>query len=488
MFSRIKALLFENRGTKQTIVKNFFWLTSAQIASRFIRAAIIIYAARTLGAAGYGVFSYALGLAGFFSIFADIGIGSILTREAAQKPEHRTHYLVTSLWIKLFLLLGTVLAIIFIAPHFSKIEAAKALIPIVAFLIVFDGIRDLSIAFVRALEKMEIEAFITIFMNVAITVTGFLVLSYVATAKAFTFAYVGSAGAGMLAAIIILRKEFSKIFSHFRKKLVRQIMNAAMPIAFISLVGAFMFNTDLVMLGWWRTSTEIGFYSAAQKIIQVLYTLPGILASVFFPTISRLVGQKKDAEIKSLTERGITSLLLIAIPLTVGGIILAKPIINLLYGQEYAPATGVFQILIFTTLLFPSALIANLVLSYNKQRDAVKFVALASFGNIFLNILLIPRFGIVGAAIATSLAQLTVSGCTWLMMKRVNNFYTLRHLKKISLAVLIMGTASFFLNKFGLHVLPSIIISGLIYFFALLVLKERVVKEIIVMAKQAIKR
>lgn len=489
MLPKIKSLLFQNRGTRQTITKNVFWLSFSQISSRFIRAAIIIYAARVLGAAGYGVFSYALGLAGFFTVFADIGLSQILTREAAQKPEEKSHYFATSMVLKMFLLLGTVLLIIFIAPYFSKIPGAKQLIPLIAFITIFDGIRDLSIAFLRALEKMELEAFIIIFMNIMIAVSGFAILSYAITAKALTFSYVASTGFGALAAVIVLRKEFLGIFRNFRKKLIRPIVNAALPIAFISLLGAFMLNTDLIMLGWWKGPKEIGFYSAAQKIIQVLYTLPTILASSIFPTISRFVGQKKGLEATSLMERSITTMLFIAVPLTLGGLILAKPIINLLYGHEYMPAVPALQILITTLLIFfPSVIISNMVLAYDKQKKVVPFIALGSLINISLNVLLIPVWGIAGSSIATFFAQFAVNGPIWIIMRKTANFRVLPYIKKIIAAGLIMGVLSFVLNKLGLNILMNIFASGLIYLSALFLMKEYVILEGINIIKKMIRR
>ena len=485
MLPKIKSLLFQNRGTRQTITKNIFWLSFSQIVSRFIRAAIIIYAARVLGAAEYGVFSYALGLAAFFTIFADIGVSNILTREATQKPEQKSQYFATSVFIKLVLLAGTALLIIFIAPHFSKIEAAKKLIPFVAFLTIFDGFRDLSVAFLRAKEKMELEAIIIVSMNLMITVFGFLILSHHATAKALTFSYVASTGFGMLMAIFILKDEFKKIFANFRKNLLRPIMNAALPIAAVSLVGAFMLNTDLIMLGWWRGAKEIGHYSAAQKIIQVLYTFPMILASALFPIMSRMVAQKKDKEVALLTEKGITSTLLLAIPLAVGGVFLANPIINFLYGREYLPAVSSFQILITTILIyFPSVLLPNLVLAYDKQKKVVPFIALGSLSNIVLNFLLIPKFGIVGSSIATFFAQLASNLPIWIMMKKTVDFKVFRNLKKIAVAVLTMAAINLALNALHVQVLINIALSGIAYLLALYLLKEKIVLEGLSMLKK----
>ncbi|MEK7590294.1 MAG: oligosaccharide flippase family protein, partial [Patescibacteria group bacterium] len=80
MFLKIKNWLFSNQTISQTIAKNTFWLFSGQMIGRLLRAAIVIYAARVLGAASWGAFSYALGIAAFLTIFSDIGINALITK------------------------------------------------------------------------------------------------------------------------------------------------------------------------------------------------------------------------------------------------------------------------------------------------------------------------------------------------------------------------------------------------------------------------
>lgn len=477
---KTKSFLFENRGVRQTVTKNIFWLSVSQLGSRMIRAAIIIYAARILGAAEYGVFSYVLGLAAFFTIFADISIIQIMTREAAKRPEERSYYFATSFWIKIFLLAGTVILVIFAAPHFSKIEQAKAIIPFVAFLVVFDGLRDFTQAFFRAVERMEWEAFVTMITNTVIAVSGFVILSFSATAEALTFTYITSTGAGAIVAMIMLRGEYKKIFSHFDKSKVKPILSSALPMAFAGLLGTFMLNTDMVMLGWWRTAQEIGFYSAGQKIIQVLYTLPAILASAAFPALSRLIGQKDNPKIRLLMEKMTGLTYLIAFPLALGGVILAQSIIVFVYGSDYAPATMTFAILSVTTLLvFPSAQLSNAVLAYDKQKDIIGYLALGALANVGFNTLLIPKFGISGSAMATLISQLLYVSLIWAVVKKANHFSTIRHLGKIFIAAIVMGGVSFILNSLNINVLVNIILSTLIYLGMLVFLRERLVGETI---------
>lgn len=476
---KIKDFLFNNKGIRQTVAKNTFWMAAGQIGSRLFRALLIIYAARALGAAGYGVFSYVVGLAGFFTVLADVGINTTLTREISQKPGRTPYYFATAFWLKIGLLVLTAAAIILIAPLFSNIEEVKALIPLAALLTVFDALREFSSAYFRGKEKMELEAFLIITTNVAITIIGFVILYFSATAKALTFAYILSAGTGALLGIYILRKKFAKAIKYFRKKLLLPILKAALPIALLGMLGVFMLNIDIVMLGFYKGAEEVGLYSASQKIVQLLYILPAILAVSTFPAISRLVSEKKGKKVKTLMERSVTTVLLVALPIAVGGAVLSGQIITLIYGGEYLPASTAFFLLILTPILvFPGMLIGNYVFAHNKQRRIVPRVLAGIIGNVVLNIILIPFLGIAGCAMATIGAQLIYNGGILKLAKKVRNFKIIPYLSNIILATAVMGVFVLGFRMLGINVIINIILAMGIYFAVLYFLKEETLDEI----------
>lgn len=479
MIKPLKEFLFKNTSARQTAIKNTFWLAAGQMGSRLFRAVIIIYAARVLGVAEYGVFAYVLGIAGFFTIFADMGINTVLTRETSRNPKEAPNYFATSLGIKVILLVLTGVIVIFAAPYISNIEIAKNLILLAALLIIVDGLRDFSSAFFRGKEKMELEALLTITSNVAIVLFGFLILQFFVTAEALVAAYIISAGAGTVLGIIILRNYYTNFLRFFKKNLLRPIISSALPIAFLSVLGAFMLNVDILMIGFFKSSSDVGLYSASQKIIQVLYLVPAIIASALFPIFSRLAKNNNHSAIKRIMERGMAAVYLVAIPLTVGGVLVGKNIIDLLYGSEYIQSALTFQILIITPLLvFPGILVSNYLLAYNKQKKLAPYAAMGAIGNVILNILLIPPFGIAGSAVATIGANLIYNTSAWRLAKKTNNFSTFKNLKKITAATLVMGVIVYTLNALGLHVLAVISISALVYLGILLLWKESTLTEV----------
>lgn len=485
MFKRIKGFLLENRSARQTIVKNTIWLAASQLVGRIFRASILIYAARALGAAEYGIFSYALGLATFFTIFGDIGINSIMTREASKNPEQRSQFFSTGFWIKIVLILFTVSAVVFIAPFFSKIEAAKALMPLIALLVIFDGIRDFSSAFFRAEEKMEREAVVSLITNFIIAAAGFVLLYYVQTAKALTWSYVLSAGAGTLVAIFILKREFIRVASNFRRDFVKPMLRSSLPIAVIGILGVFTLNIDVIMLGWWRGAEEVGYYSAAQRIVVLLYLLPGILANALFPQISKAVGEANKEKAARILEYGLVSSFLMALPLVIGGVVVGKPLVKLIFGAEYAASVPAFKTLIVTLLaMFPATLLPSYLLAHNAQGKAALGVGIGSATDIALNAILIPRYGILGASLSTVVTQFLNFAYIYYISKKVNPFSIAPRLWKIGVASIAMGILSVTFYSFGVNVIINIAASGILYASVLLLLKENVFEEIIKLIKK----
>src|SRR5215475_6269490 len=130
LLQKLRAFLLENRSAKQTVAKNAVWLSISQLGGRVIRSAIIIYAARVLGASEYGVFSYAITLAGFVSAFMDLGVNALLMRDITRAYEcERQRLFSASLAIKLTLVAIGAASIGFAGPHISLLPRAETLLP-----------------------------------------------------------------------------------------------------------------------------------------------------------------------------------------------------------------------------------------------------------------------------------------------------------------------------------------------------------------------
>ncbi len=420
MLTRLKSFLLQNTSVEQTVAKNAVWLFLGQLLSRLFRAAIVIYGARILGAESWGAFSYALGVVTFLTIFSDIGINAFVTREGARLAEMRNQYLATAFFIKLGLILIIAIGMIISFPYLSRIAEATALLPILIFVFIFDTLRDLGSALSRALERMEIEAGTQAFTNFSIGALGLIFLSLTPASRSLAWGYALGSGLGLISIIITLRSYFREVLKNFRGGLIKTILSEAWPFGLLGVTGIVMLNIDVIMLGWLRAPAEVGYYSAAQKLVQLLYVFPALVAASLLPSLSRLI-KTEPAVAKKNLEKASALVFLAAIPLVILGVILGQPIIKIVFGSEYAPSILTFQILMLTILVvYPASILGHAIFAYNQQKQFISFVLTAVLGDIVFNLLLIPPFGIEGAAISTIFTQLVANFLIWQKMKKVN--------------------------------------------------------------------
>ncbi len=468
----LKSFFFENKSDYQTIAKNTFWLFFGNIFSRLIRFAILIYAARILGVSGWGVFSYALSLAAFFTIFIDFGVNAIITRESSRDLSLQHQYFSTALLIKIFLFVLVGFLIYFISPLFIKQPEVLALLPLVILIVGFDGLRDFGATLSRAWEKMEVESFIQIITNVLIVIVGFAALYFLPSAKSLAIGYVIGTGVGMIVAFYPFRHYFKNIRGTFSNKLIKPILAASWPFGMMGLMGALMLNTDTIMIGWFKDINEVGYYSAAQRIAQLFYIIPTLIATAFFPAMAK--SKDDPIKFKNFVEKSLTALSFIALPLMVGGVLLAGPIIKLLYSSLYTPSIIPFILMNLTYIpVFISAVLGNALFSLNQEKKLVSYVVLGIVGNFLFNLILIPYFGGIGAAVSTVVNQVIITIYLFRKIKKISSFTYFEKITKMLLASLIMGIIVAILNWFSINVIISIIAGMMVYVSVLAALKDK---------------
>ncbi|MCL4399797.1 oligosaccharide flippase family protein [Patescibacteria group bacterium] len=478
---KLKSFLFENKTLKQTFFKNTFWLTLGTGTSKIIHAVLIIVAARILHADGYGVLAYALSFAGFFTIFSDIGLSSLLTREMAKrKDEEAIPYLATTFYLKLVLITLSIVFTAVVGPYFTKIEAVKSIIPIIAFLTAFDSMSNFFFSVTRAYNKMEIESRFVIFTEVMVTSLSLIALLIHPTPGFMAFGYTLGSGIGCLAIGIKIRKIWMPAIKHsFDKKLIKEIVSSAWPFAIMGLLGSFMINIDSLIIGWFRNAYELGLYAAAQKPVQLIYILPSLMSVSLFPLVSKMVHEKRNGDVEKITNQLFRSVLLIALPMTLGGIILGHEFISLVFGSSYLPATLTFQLLLLTLIpVFAGIIIGNVVFAYNQQKIFLRTTLIGAILNTGLDFLLIPTYGIPGSAVATIISQICANSYTWHELNKTIKIPIFKGLGRGIAATIIMSALAYFMTRIGIPIIPTLLVSVISYPLLLILFREPLLKSV----------
>jgi len=479
MLQKVTTFLSKNTSIKQTVAKNTIWLTVSQIGGRVIRSAIIVYAARVLGTSEYGLFSYAIMLAGLMNTMMDPGVNSVLVREIAKTPqETRRKVFSTALAIKVMLVFFGTGIVVYVGPYFSTLPGAKDLLPITGLILSFDTLREFFLSLVRGMEQMEWDAVIAILTNLAIVTFGFKFMLADPTAKSLVLGYAAGTGIGVIAAIVVLRKYLKPVIKEFAVGLIAPILKSAWPFAVTGALGILLTNIDILIISWMKTASDVGIYSAAIRLIQVIYLLPGIVQLTTLPIFSRLA-KPDNQEFRQALEQTISILFLASVPMAVGGVVLGTPIMTLVFGPAFASGGLAFKILIATMVIaFPGSIIVNAIFAYGHQRSLIIASALGGISNVLFDLLFIPRWGIAGSAVATLLAHILSNGYLWYAMREIVYFEVLPHLGKIIAGGGVVAVTTALLALIHVHVLIDIVISAAVYFMVLRILREPILGDI----------
>ncbi|KKU89923.1 MAG: Polysaccharide biosynthesis protein [Candidatus Wolfebacteria bacterium GW2011_GWA2_47_9b] len=477
MLKRVRSLLLENKTTRQTIAKNTFWLFFGNISSRLIKAGIIIYAARILGAEDWGVFSYALSLAAFFTVFTDFGMSTVITRESAKDLSVQEKYFATSLVLKIAMTIVSIAVFLALAPLIVKQKAVMALLPIIILLVSLDGMRDFAASLSRAWEKMEIEAAIQILTNIAIVIGGFVALYYYQTSYALSVGYTIGVGIGMLAAFHPFHHYFKNLKQTFDPKLIKPILHASWPIGMLGLMTATMLNTDTIMIGWFRDISEVGYYSAGQRIAQIIFMVPALLTTALFPSFAKFAFDKE--RFGKAIEKSLLILLMVGIPMAIGGAFLAKDIMYIVYGDQYLAGSLAFAIMSLTFISgFIAPVLGNAIFALNKEKQLFTYIALGIGGNFLFNLIFIPVFGIAGAALSTLLNQTIITIYLSHKLKKEVTISIRKKLANILTASFILFVAVFGLSLLEFNAIVIIIAAAAAYGYVLHLLQEPIFVEV----------
>lgn len=243
-------------------------------------------------------------------------------------------------------------------------------------------------------------------------------------------------------------------------------------------------NLDTVMLGFMKTNTDVGYYSVAIKIKNVLVGLITALGAVLLPRCSYYIKQNLFNEFKKVSSKAMSFIFVFSVPLLIYFMLFAKYTVLFLFGSDFTGSIIPMQV-IMPTLLFIG--ITNLIgyqimVPLGKENLILYSVIAGGIIDIILNLLLIPRYSATGAALGTVFAELIVLLFQVVAMKKyvLNNMKNQEYIKIIS-AIFLAIVISLYLTKFGNDNLFAIIISAssffIVYITVLFLTKEKVTME-----------
>lgn len=390
-------------GSERLVARNFLTLGSGEAVARVIAFGATVYVARVLGPESYGIIELAAAIVLYFSRIADFGIDLGLgVREIAARrsdlselaPVILTARILVSAVIVVIL---AVVGLLVLPPAEGKVLAVYG----VSLLAVGASTRWIHIG----LEKT---AYVSIARTVGELLMVGLVFAFVRSSEDLVRVPMAKVVGDLLAVFImawLVRRFGIRLRPRIDWRLLKPLVRRAWPLVVSALLGLMIYNSDLIFIRIFTgRSASVGYYAAAYTLIGFLSNL-GIAYSIsLLPTLTRLGGERSRQ--LALYQTAHAHVFAIGFPIAIGGSLLAGQIISLVFGPAYGPAVLALQIVVWSVPLglLRDIPIAGLIASGREDR-VLRLTAWATTFNLLLNVLLIPPFGIYGAAIASALTE-----------------------------------------------------------------------------------
>ncbi len=375
----------------------FSVLASGEVAARFLGFAATIVLARTIGAEGFGVIGFALAVRLYLVVLVEGGLDSVGVRRVALDPTFLQHtapaLLVARMVMALVLIALVSLGGLLLLPPPDGAVLALASLTLIPLALNLRwaclGLgRARSAAGARILAEGLFLALVLGMVREGTALTRIPLLQLVAE------------GAGALLLGLGLVGLIGPIPWRGWRDRALPVLRSARPLALHALLGLVMFNADVLFLRGFHEAAAVGVYVAVYAPVSFFLNLGVTYYHSLLPTLARAHGEGRVDQ--SAYHLGVRQVLAFGIPVAVGGVLVADPLLRTLYGPEYLVGGPALRLLL---LSLPVALLRNVGQAGLVASDRHPLVLAASIRgaalNLILNALLIPRWGLLGAASAT---------------------------------------------------------------------------------------
>ena len=384
------------------VFANSGWVVLDNAARIVLALAVSVALARCLGAERLGMLKYAMAVVALCGVFAKLGVHGIVVRELVTSPGVAGETLGT---VSILYLIGSVVsflvcvgvAVLFVDG--SSVTVALILILSVGVLFSvpriyvawFDAkVRSKYAIYARGVASglSAIGAIVAAFLGADVHIFAIIVVSdTILTAVALT-----SLGAW--------HRDIPRRLT-FSAPRMKSLLAQSWPLIASRVAAMLYFKIDQVMIGEMMGPADVGVYAVAAEISEMWYFIPAALATSAFAGMIKLL-KSDHAAYRRRRQDLLDMMVLISGAIVACIVVIADPAVSYLYGDAYTAAAGVLRIHICAApFIFMGYVLGKTIVAEGYLRFALWRQVFGAVVNIVLNLLLIPRFGLYGAAWAT---------------------------------------------------------------------------------------
>lgn len=381
-----------------SLVRNSSWLLTARVAGLLANVVVTVVAIRTLTTMDYGRFAFAITLVTLAISLSELGINSLATRRMVEDVDATPRLLGLALGAELVTSVFAACCL-FVAAALIQNDARTILVIAIACgVVLLQGVLAALDSPFQASRLLRPVAQYGIVQAVVLLVVGTALLAAGGGAVGLMSATAAANGAAAMAALRGVRRlGIRPVWPNFRKDLGAFIRSAAL----IALTGTFATlyeRVDLLLVAHYRGPTGVAFYSAALSIVVTLYVIPAAVSTAYYPLLSAQLRESHEAARRSF-DLLFRVFLFASVPLALVLAFGAPAVVTTAFGERYRLSGDVLQLLApILVLSFVNYICWQGLLAAHRERGKAAIVGVGLALNVALNCVLIPRYGVRGAA------------------------------------------------------------------------------------------
>jgi O-antigen/teichoic acid export membrane protein len=457
------------------VLRNSAFGIVAQLAIKALSFGFSVLVVRQLGAEAFGQYAAVVAFGALFAFISDLGLSPYAVREVARWRDlpdglSRVQALYSNVLILRLLLAALAAMLVTITAWLSgRPSVMVGAIALNACGLILYAVQGTSDAVLAGFERLDLSAGAKVVNQLAFVAVGALVLF-------LGFGYYGLIVATLLGValmtVVCLRGVYVLGVRPGQASWGRwpRLLQASLPFGVIGFALGLSYKFDSVILNVFRSDAETGYYNAAYNLIFSAALVSNVFNTALYPSLARRAVSEPDS-LPRIYERALRYMMLIALPIAVGGWALAGQLIPFLFTADYLPAVPALRIIIWSLpLMFASEFLGYIVLISGREGRAARAVLVSTGLNVVMNLLLVPYFGFIGAAVMTVLTEAVLVGqYVWALRSLMQKINWSSSLLRPLLAVALMGGLVFFLQTL-LPLLANVAVGALAYAALLLVL------------------
>ena len=398
--------------------KNAFWLFISLLILGIAQFVVLGLISRFGGVEKAGIWAYVSAFRDPFAVFMDFGTTRLLVAEIARRQDEADILLGNGLTLGLVVGLP-VLIVMIISANLPFFDHSPLLIQGIYMMglgaLLYTTSASFRSAF-RAFNRFEYEAFISILTATLLMGGAFIVLYFGLPFVWLFIIFAIAQFSALMWAWWTYNRRLGKFKLAFDRRVIPHLLNKTWAFTMIGLLNRAFTRIDVIILRFFQGASAAGYYALATTIFYQMNTIAQLASTAILPTMAKAFVTQPE-KIGRQLDTAVRLQVLVGLPCTIIGLVVAPQIIRLLYGSGYDNSTLIFQLLLLVVVLrFVNQTLGIALTAMDEQGKRAAMLGLTVIFNITANILLIPYWSFLGATIVAVLSEILLFGSTYLML------------------------------------------------------------------------